>query len=476
MADHLRLQREFFGILYDFFTNATGERPEDFADLDKFGEAIHQKGKQLAPGATKAFGKVVEDLKRFYVGEDRLTTFQQAREVGGMKLVLGGTSRFTSSHLASVGKMALYVDTILIPDPILPWLEVDRSEEKFRHVKLLEAVFFLLRLKPLVDATLPYPAVMVFQSWEKSLETKDEVTKKGLANIILAFFSRFLSKPFADPSEILQYVRSSGAEFLDAVERNHLFIAPGGELGDPLAKAIPQYKNEIKTWRSAEMNQTLSGYSDAELVWLGICERVAPQYHLLENAEELGAQPMLCLLPHWHYYSLCSKMFEGRLVAGKLLSQEAISSLRALNEPSMEWLGNIPISALAELRERNENEEFRRRISTFTSALHDASLEDIDRITREVSRGIAALIADHRNKVRRIEEKYRPKYRKTAIAGWVTVAATFVPALAPFLAPLAPIGLAGMYLNDKLDERAEKKQTTKSLTGVLAAAQEEEQV
>ncbi len=142
----------------------------------------------------------------------------------------------------------------------------------------------------------------------------------------------------------------------------------------------------------------------------------------------------------------------------------------------MEWLGNIPISALAELRERNENEEFRRRISTFTSALHDASLEDIDRITREVSRGIAALIADHRNEVRRIEEKYRPKYRKTAIAGWVTAAATFVPALAPFLAPLAPIGLAGMYLNDKLDERAEKKQTTKSLTGVLAAAQEEEQV
>ena len=476
MADHLIPQREFFEILYDFFIRATGERPEDFAELDKFGEAIHQKGKQLVPRAIKAFEKLVEDLKRFYAGEGRGTTFQQAREVGGMKLVLGGSSRFTSGHLASVGKMALYADTILIPDPVLSWLEVDRTEEKFRHVKLLEAVFFLLRLKPLVDATLPYPAVMIFQSWEKSLETKDEVTIKGLDNLILTFFSRFLSKPFADPREVLQYVRSSGAEFLDAVERSRLFIAPGGRLGDPLAKALPQYKNEIGTWRSAEMNQELSRYSDAELVWLGICERVAPQYHLLENAEELGAQPMLCLLPHWHYYSLCSEMFEGRLIAGKLLSQETLSSLRALNEPSMEWLGNIPITALAELRERNENEEFRKRISTFTAALHGASLEDIDRVTREVSRGIAALIADHRNEVRRIQEKYRPKYRKTAIAAWVTAAATFVPALAPFLAPLAPVGLAGLYLNDKLDECAERKQATKSLTGVLAAAQEKEQV
>jgi hypothetical protein len=188
MSDHLRLQREFFRILHDFFTNATGERPEDFADLDKFGEAIHQKGKQLAPRAARAFGKVAEDLKRFYVGEDRLTTFQQAREAGGMKLVLGGTSRFTSAHLASVGKMALYADTILIPDPVLPWLEVDRSEEKFRLIKLLEAVFFLLRLKPLVDANLPYPAVVIFQSWEKSLETQDEVTKKGLAISCWPFF------------------------------------------------------------------------------------------------------------------------------------------------------------------------------------------------------------------------------------------------------------------------------------------------
>src|SRR5258708_22235810 len=117
MADHLRLQREFFGILYDFFTNATGERPEDFADLDKFGEAIHQKGKQLAPRATKAFGKVVEDLKRFYVGEDRLTTFQQAREVGGMKLVLGGAARIPRPSFGSRGRRGLYLESIGKPGP-----------------------------------------------------------------------------------------------------------------------------------------------------------------------------------------------------------------------------------------------------------------------------------------------------------------------------------------------------------------------
>jgi hypothetical protein len=46
-----------------------------------------------------------------------------------MKLVLGGSSRFLESQLNAVRQLLLYADTVLIPDPILPWIEVDRSEE-----------------------------------------------------------------------------------------------------------------------------------------------------------------------------------------------------------------------------------------------------------------------------------------------------------------------------------------------------------
>jgi hypothetical protein len=55
----------------------------------------------------------------------------------------------------------------------MPWLERDRREERFRHVLLLKAVHTLLQLKPLVDADLRYPPVVVFPSWEKSLEEHD---------------------------------------------------------------------------------------------------------------------------------------------------------------------------------------------------------------------------------------------------------------------------------------------------------------
>jgi hypothetical protein len=62
-----------------------------------------------------------------------------------MRLVLGGGSRFQRSQLDSVLTAVLYSDTVLVPDPVMPWLERDRREERFRHVLLLKAVHTLLQ-------------------------------------------------------------------------------------------------------------------------------------------------------------------------------------------------------------------------------------------------------------------------------------------------------------------------------------------
>jgi hypothetical protein len=362
-----------------------------------------------------------------------------------------------------------------LPDPVYPWLEVERTEEKFRHVNMLQSIFTLLHLKPLVDADLTYPAIFVFQSWEKGLEKNDEKTQVGIENLISNFFSHYTGNEFGDLSEVLEFARRSEPEFLQTLEKNKLFVPPEGHAGQKMTEAIKQYRENLKVWRSSEALEFYGNLTDGELVWNGIYERLGPQWHLLENADELNSQPMLCLEAHWHYYNLCVKMFEGRLLEGKLLKPETVSTLHALNDSRFEWLGNVPIKALAELRERNENEEFRKRIDGFTSALHESSVEDIDRVAAEVGRGIAALLSDHKNKVRAIRDKYEQSYTKLAIAGlgaWITLAATFMPTLAPFLGAIPALGLAGKYALDKTGEIVEGRQVTRSLTGVLAIAHE----
>jgi hypothetical protein len=57
-----------------------------------------------------------------------------------------------------VSSSVLCSDTVLNPDPVLPWVESDRREERFGHVLLIQAVHALLQLKPLIDADLAQPS------------------------------------------------------------------------------------------------------------------------------------------------------------------------------------------------------------------------------------------------------------------------------------------------------------------------------
>jgi len=467
------MQQEFFHILAEFFERVTGKSVTKFATPDTFVDAIKKNPRRLANRAESAFPWVIDTLASFY-SRHKTAAFQEGRETGGMKLVLGGGSHFTASHLQAVRKMLLYADTILIPDPVLPWLEVERKAEKFRLVNLLKNIFVLLHLKPLVEANLTYPAIIVFPSYEKSLEEHDEETRTYIKNLVVNFLSYYMGQRFESLDDTMQYVRASEEEFLQQVERKELFVPPGAGrvAGLGISEAIKRYRQYIRTWRSEQFVKQYESLSNGELVWNGIFERLAPQWHLIENADELRAQPMLIFGAHWHYYTLCTEMYQGRLVEANYLQPSTVNTLRALSESRFAWLGNVPIEALVKLREQNENEEFRKRISTFTSELYEAAIEDIDPVAAEVGRGIASLLREHNNRVQEIKEKYARRYGKTLVAAWVTLAANFVPSLAPFVSIVPPVTLVGKYVCDKVDEISEKRKASRSLTGVLAAAKE----
>lgn len=329
----------------------------------------------------------------------------------------------------------------------------------------------LLHLKPLVDAHLPYPAIVVFPSWEKSLEEKDEETQAGLQAIATDFFSYYLNKPFGAFEDVTSYARKQKVDFLNAVDTNHLFIAPGGGLEESLTDGLKRFKAEDAEWLVSSFQEKRSKMSDSLCILEGICRRLTPQYHLLENASELVAQPMLAVEQPWHYYSLCSKMYSGKLEQNDLLEPSTVATLRSLQHSNLKWLGNVPIDALAELRKNNENESFRRQLEVYTKVLHEANLDDINRVAAEVGHGLNSLLDSHQKEIQTIESKYKLLHTQTAIAGWASFAAVMVPALAPF-GGLTAFGLSTKYTSDKLAEVNERKKAERSLMGVLASTRQ----
>lgn len=465
--DPVSTQREIFRLYEELAREASGSRPNRFTTVDDFHEAIKTNfmSKRVDGGHLDA---LIAELLPAY-GRHSRAVYSAAKGLGGMKLVVGGSQRFPIPALDAVRSMLLYADTILIPDPVLPWVETQRQEEKFPFVWLFRQIFSLLHLKPLVDADLPYPAVLIFPSWEKSLEASDDETQDSLSNLYLSFFSHHLGTRFEDESEIIEFATRHEERFLGEVERLSLFIPPNGRIGCVIGEAIDAYKKDILQFRSPNFHAQLLNQPDGVLIANGITERLVPQFHLRENADAFRAAPVLWHEAHWHCFSLCAAVNEVHLLSSGKVSAGSLAVARGLSHQRFRWLGNVPIDDLVELRKRNENELFRRTLDEFTAALGAADIDDIDHALGEIGRGLATLLATHENEIRDIEERYKRRHTATALALWTTSAAQFLPWLTPFLSVL-PVASAGKYMLDKVAEIQEKSAASRTLTGVLAAA------
>jgi len=473
VSDIYKIQNEFFDIIDDFFKRATGKDVKDFATPETFGKEIRRNAHKLARLMNNAFSKGIDNLMKYY-SKYKANAYSLCRQLGGIKLIVGGSQRLFSPTLQSVKSMLLYADTILIPDPVLPWIEIAREEERFRHIHMLEAIFLLLHLKPIIKAELPYPATVVFPSWEKSLESQDLYTKEAFESLMMRFFSYYLEIDFEDETEIFNYAHSQEEKFLEFVERKRLFIAPGGRLNESIKEQIRRYCGSILTWRSQGFIKWANKLNNAELVLNGILERLNPQLHLRDNSESLNSQPMLCNLATWHYFRLCAEMYNEILLKSNILSKETIAIIHAINRPEFFWLGNIPFCQLVNLRKENVNLEFRRRLDVYTRHLNETALGDLDQVAADVARGINSLLVDHQRKIQEIKDKYRNRNLDTVIMSGITLAAIFLPWLAPYFGLIAPVTIASKYAKDKIEERKKKRKAEHSLTGVLAAAHEKD--
>jgi Family of unknown function (DUF5677) len=430
LAPLVAVQREFFEILDEFFRRATGSSAGEFAQMDSFGDRVRAEAHNISSRAGQALMFAHETLASFYKRFGSHLN-SEAKALSGVKLVFGGSSQLHRSQLKAVSKMLLYADSILIPDPILPWIESPRVEEGLRTVRFLEAVFYLLHFRPLAEVDLPCPPILTFPSFEKSLEERDPTTQSRMGMFITRVLSHFLGRQFETPEELQRFVTTNEADFMQEVDEKNLFVAPGGHVGQPLHEALAQYEAEIKQWRSQSYQRTIAKMPKGALLLNGLFERLAPHYHLLENAEELSACPLIALNAHWHYYSLISKFFAARVQAHGSLNTQALAALDLVNTTPPNWLGDVPLAHLVELLSNGENQRFRVRLNDLVNELRIAPRSNLNMIVPKVCGGIASLIQESEHEIIAIQERYKPRYGEKAVVAYLTKGATYLPTLAP---------------------------------------------
>jgi len=231
MSDTSTKQRELFSLFDEFFQRATGKTARGFAALDAFSETVSSL-KARAEKLERAFDWGMPLLYDLYA-KQKTDLFAAAGQQGGLKVVLGGGSHFGKTQLNAVRRFLLYADTVLVPDPVFAQIETDRPEEGFPTVRLLEAMFFVLRLKPIVDSDCAYPPIILFPSYERTLAKHDPTTQTHLDHFHAGIFSQFLGRSFSSGAEVTHYASEEGQAFLSAVAARDCSLRRTGLLMSP---------------------------------------------------------------------------------------------------------------------------------------------------------------------------------------------------------------------------------------------------
>lgn len=473
-------QAELFRHFAEVFAAFTGQTYDNFPSEMELAAAVRERAQHESPAMVRAFEQACEGLGTFYQTHAH-DLWSHARELGGLKLVLGGQRSFGPSAFRGVRKMALYVDTQLIADPVFPFFE-RRLDLKAGYVELLRQLYHLLHLTPLVQAALAVPPVLVFPSFEKVLEDGDVQTQVGIHDLVAQTLGAACGVELITVDDVAQFVRADPDRFIAGVMREQLFLPPGvapGEIMDAHG-AVERYIAEVSQYRTAESVQRLRKLPLQAVLLTGIMERFAPQFHLLENANELGAQPMLTQAAHWHFFQRASGAAALDLHRKEILSAEALTVLQALQHQRLAWLANVPMPVLSELLANQENFAFRKELAEHTKTLSAAGPADLDRLVREVCHAIDAMVQKHQKMIGEIEKRYADKYQTTWLTGgFGTVlggAAMFLPMLSA-LGPAAPLvagaGMVGKLAVDRFNRGQEVRRARSSLLGVLATTPRE---
>lgn len=478
----LAAQKELFRLFEKLFAGLVGHPRRFVLEEDEIRPLMLQrmetKPKELEADSNAA----AAELADFYRGNGA-ALFQEAKKAGGLKLVTGGRRAFSMSSVNAIRTTGLYADIQLIPDPIYPFL-TGKLRLNAEPLQLALTLFHILSLSPLVHANVTTPPLVLFPSFEEHLNDSDAFTIQEQEELAISVLGQACDTQVQSLEEVIDYARSHEEKFAKAILEKKLFVPPNILPTQQLTidEAVRHYLNGIKGYRKQEDIETLEKLPLGLLLINGVLERVVPQFHLIENASELNAQPLLCQPVLWHYFETCAQATAFKLVQAQIISEQSYQNLRAIHDDSLSWLTNIPVEALATLIEENEHRWLRDELAKSTAQLAATKNENIDATVREVKHCLDSIVQRQVKAMREIEKKYAPKKWQVAVdlGGALTLvgAATMLPVLAPTLGVAAPaialtaagvLGARGL-LKEGAAEAVEKQQARKSMVGILATA------
>jgi hypothetical protein len=428
------------------------------------------KDPKFVASVREALPELAADLKEFWNAVNDPGTFhlQDGRQ---LKATFAG-DLFPAYWENAVSTAGLYVDTIVLPCPIMriaplyglyPDHEVARLFVKHTLTALTYREVATADVTPPVALVLPHPEDLT--RGEKSgviLRAQPAILKHGSYLFGRNFGAidefRAFCEELRTTDQVLAEIKGKDRILFDSEWGQ----TPKSQLERALREGLPVLPG---------LDRSVAGNH----VFAATMGRMPQALAAQENAAHIGGTPFINAETSWQYYTWFLEYQSIQTSSDQAISAHVSRALASEGNRRLSWLGNVPTSTVLDIRRNGQADELREMLGAGIDELIALTPNDYARTADKVVDNLDHAFQEHQRRILEARHKKLKLYgidvgsflATGAIA--VTAALTANPTLGAVSALLGISGLPNLRdLRSKFKEQAEEEQARKlSPTGLL---------
>lgn len=348
-------------------------------------------------------------------------------------------------------RAGLYFDTIIVHDPIIRLLRTPFRPEELPYYVLKYGVTQLLQKDVYLADFWPPIALLVPDRnlFEDSKDNEQLIKIAGIDALLL--LNRLFERNFDDLNEAQAFFGkfSDAHEVFREAKRADLLVFSSDTPLEP-AEQLDALLRDARRLTPLEFLPTDPKRRDLEILWRAIHGRVRQAVDLTLAADSNRASPLITAPVSFRW--LRTKLDLNRELAVTALGSADDVSLQrtnALLAKPLDWLANVPLEALIDLRRRGQLSELRRLFGEALQGFSGTSVDGLSTTARNIDHRLAEAIAGHQQSVKELDAAFRSELKLAVPTFLGAVGAVFSPGIVALI-PDSVRGFAGLVGATKL--------------------------
>lgn len=392
----IEAQEAYFDLLDRYFSKA-------YSEMMKHNVTSHQiaKGMSKTESLTKAFADDFDEIKAGVEGFWTLYGPIVAAHLASsqaLKAVYGGDlSPFGGANV--VASSAVYVDTVVLPDPVLKVVSSlgMMSPENLVYYVTKHALN-VMRYREFVLADIDPPLVVIAaEQWLLDTDVADELFAAGNVDL-LEHCSRMFGRDFDSQEELTSFFQGIGSpdDLMLVLAKPELLLFDtewDGSVPDQLERFRRRFVGDF----APAIDSDVLG----ELVHRSLIGRMMQSNDILGQSSLLGGSPLVEAPTSWQYllWKLQYDQKRSLEVDPELMATFVNKAVTVAGRDKFPLIAELPPKALIELRRKGMMEQLREVIRSGVEDVDEADEEGFVDTVGQVVANLEAALAAHQEDI-----------------------------------------------------------------------------